>query len=110
MSNPRPKQTEIFKQKRFQRLDLDDEDLAARVRGVRLPESVDRLVERAFSTTALRAAWLRSAIREAAIQELLPKQQQVARELLAQGVALEQVAMTTGLSVTELQAICKNQH
>lgn len=103
--NPRPKQSETFKQKRFQRLDVSDERLAEKVRGIRLSESVDRLVECAFTTKEARAAWLRGAIREAALQTLLPQQQHKASELLQQGVDIAQVVEQTGLSRQEIEAL-----
>ena len=72
MSNPSPIQSDLFKQKRFQRtVDASscvpaDVPLAQKAIAVKLPEKVDEAV-RELGTQ--KAAWLREVICQAAMQE-----------------------------------------
>ncbi|MEM9946931.1 MAG: hypothetical protein AAF810_12810 [Cyanobacteria bacterium P01_D01_bin.36] len=72
MPNPSPVQSDLFKQKRFQRtVDADscipaDVPLAQKAIAVKLPENVDRAL-RDLGTQ--KAAWLREVICQAALQE-----------------------------------------
>lgn len=68
MPNPNPKQTQEFKAKQFRV--LGDEPLA-KVRGIRLPQSVDAAIEALPANE--RSAWLRRVISEAAERELMNK-------------------------------------
>jgi len=72
MPNPVPVQSELFKQKRFQRM-VDagscvpaDTPLARNAIAVKLPTEVDRAIRELGEQ---KAAWLREVICQAAIQE-----------------------------------------
>jgi hypothetical protein len=103
--NPNPKQTDDFKRKRFTRIDASGEPLSRKVRGVKVVESIDRLLDQAFASDRERGAWLRQIITEAAIAQLLPQQQQKARDLLSQGRDPAEVAEATGLSLEILESL-----
>jgi hypothetical protein len=68
MPNPRPKQTEAFKAKQFA---VKGDEPLAKTRGVRLPQSIDALIEQMPSDE--RSQWLRRVIVEAAKRELMNK-------------------------------------
>ena len=72
MPNPKPVQSTLFKQKRFQRtVDLDscipaNTPLAQKAIAVKLPAEVDHAVRKLGTQ---KAAWLREVICQAAIQK-----------------------------------------
>jgi phytoene dehydrogenase-like protein len=100
--NPNPIQPDRFKQQQYHRLDADGDSLAQKVRGVKLSQKIDQLIEKAFNSNPERAAWLRRILHVAAIAELLPQQLDKAKHLLEQGVEVEQVAELTGVSIQDL--------
>ena len=68
MANPRPKQTEEFKAKRFHQMGDNYGELAPKIVGVRLPvEEYDAIVALGKEKTP----WLRRVIVEAARKELM---------------------------------------
>ena len=105
MPNPNPIQTEEFKTQQYQRLDAGKDTLSKSPRCIKLPNWVDGLLDRSFETNLDRAVWLRQVIREAVIDQLLPQQQQKARDLLSQGHHRDQVAELTGLSAEVLDSL-----
>ncbi|MBD2019196.1 hypothetical protein H6F43_03230 [Leptolyngbya sp. FACHB-36] len=66
MPNPNPVQNQEFKAKQFR---VQGDEPLAKVRGVRLPQSVDAAIEALPANE--RSAWLKRVICEAAERELM---------------------------------------
>jgi hypothetical protein len=74
--NPSPVITPEFKARQFKRSDGTVEPLSKKTVFVRLPESIDTVVQ----TLPNRSAWLRRVITEAAQRELMKDSSEAARE------------------------------
>ena len=67
---------------------------------------IDGQLLRASEMTAQeRAAWLRRVFHEAVEAELLPIARERAREMLAAGMGVAEVAVATGIEIAEVEAL-----
>ena len=103
--NPSPVQNAALKAKQFKRVDTGDREIETRTTGIKLYVEDAIVLRSQITNPQERAAWLRRVIHAAVEAELLPRARVRAREMLAGGISVAEVAVATGLLIVEVEGL-----